>query len=207
MSELSVYGGDAFQQMEDVAKHMLKGHSEFKTARDLGLKVVEVRSLWDNYKDRLNNDSFARDAAQDHLNMMVKQYDELIARLHQNLEDLEELNNDEKRSGQIVSTAKAIAEMQGKRVDLLQKAGMLDAHDLGDELAEREKQEAYLLEILRNDLCPECQSLVAVKLQKMTGEAEVIESFEVDDIIVDVKDDDDEEEYDEDETFGAVTME
>lgn len=205
MSEVAVYDGDAFQSMEEVAKHMLMGHSEFKTARDLGLKVVEVRSLWENYKDRLNNDSFARDAAQDHLNLMVKQYDDLLVDLHANLKNLKDLHDHtDKISAQIVATTKTIADILAKRVDALQKAGMLDAHDLGDELAEREKQEAFLLEILRNDLCPECQSVVAVKLQKMTGEAEVIESEEVFFTRVEEPDDDDD---DEGETFEAASME
>lgn len=172
MKEVAVFDGPAFKQMEEVATIMLKGHSEFKTARDLGLKVVEVRALWDAYKERLEQDSYARDAARDMLNLMVVQYDELIVGLHQNLKDLETLEYDEKISNQRVSTARAIADFQAKRVDALQKAGLLDQGDLGDELAEREKQEAQLIDILRNDLCPECQAVVAVKLQKITGKVE-----------------------------------
>lgn len=182
MSVLSVVGGDPFKEMERVASHMLKGHSEFKTARDLGLKVVEVRALWDAYKERLENDSFSRDAARDHLNLMIVQYDELIAGLHQNLKDLDSLVYDEKISAQRNTTVRNIADMQAKRVDLLQKAGLLDAGDLGDELAEREKQEAALVDILRNDLCPECQARVAHKLQKITKRAEAVQVFD-DDIV------------------------
>lgn len=178
MSELSVYEGDAFQQMEKVASQMLKGHSEFKVARDLSMKVVEVRALWDSYKDRLDNDTFARDAARDHLNLMIKQYDDLIADLHQNLKDLDSLAYDEKISAQRNTTIKNIADLQAKRVDLLQKAGLLDAGDLGDELAEREKQEAILVDILRNDLCDDCRAAVAVKLQKVTKDVEVTQVFE-----------------------------
>lgn len=172
MSDLSVVESDPFKEMEEVAKHMLKGHSEYKTARDLGIKVVEVRSLWDAYKDRLNSDTFARDAARDHLNMMVKQYDDLIVDLHENLKNLNLLAFDEKVSAQIVATTKTIGDLQAKRVDALQKAGLLDAHDLGDELAEREKQETILVDILRNDLCNDCRGVVAAKLQQVTHDVE-----------------------------------
>lgn len=188
MSELSVYDGDAFKQMEEVAKHMLKGHSEFKTARDLGIKVVEVKALWVSYKERLDQDLYARDAARDHLNLMIVQYDELITALHDNYKDLESMAFDEKVSAQRNTTARNIADMQAKRVDLLQKAGLLDQGDLGDELAEREKQEQYLIDILRNDLCPECQSVVAVKLQKITGQVEATQVF--DESIIEVDGDD-----------------
>jgi hypothetical protein len=178
MSELSVYEGESFKQVERVANHMLKGHSEFKTARDLGMKVVEVRALWDQYKDLLEHDTFARDAARDYLNLMVVQYDELIAGLHQNMADLDTLEYDVQTSNQRVATAKAIADMQAKRVDAMQKAGLLDQGDLGDELAEREKQEAALIDILRNDLCEECQAKVAHKLQKITGQVEAVQIHE-----------------------------
>lgn len=178
MSELSVVGGDPFKEMERVASHMLKGHSEFKTARDLSLKVVEVRSLWGAYKERLENDSYSRDAARDHLNLMIVQYDELLVQLHDNLKALDGLVYDEKISAQKVATARTIADLQAKRVDLLQKAGLLDAGDLGDELAEREKQEAALVDILRNDLCDDCRAVVAVKLQKVTKNVEATQVFE-----------------------------
>lgn len=180
MSEIDVYDGPAFKQMEEVATHMLKGHSEFKTARDLGMKVVEVKALWGAYKERLEQDSYARDAARDMLNLMVVQYDELIVKLHENYKDLEDLKYDEKVSAQRNTTARNIADMQAKRVDALQKAGLLDQGDLGDELAEREKQEAYLIDILRNDLCAECQAVVAVKLQKVTGKVEATQVFDGD---------------------------
>lgn len=180
MSELSVYDGEAFQQMEKVASLMLKGHSEFKTARDLGMKVVEVRALWNAYKERLDNDSLATDAARDHLNLMVKQYDDLLVDLNANLDNLKELSFDEKASAQIISTARTIGDLQAKRVDLLQKAGLLDAHDLGDELAEREEQERILVDILRNDLCSNCQAAVAAKLQKVTGDVEAVQVIDED---------------------------
>ena len=172
---VSVYEGEAFAEMEKVAKQMLKGHTEYKVARDLGMKVVEVRALWSAYKERLDNDSMATDAAREHLNLMVKQFDDLLVELNDNLANLKTLAYDEKISAQIVSTTRTIGDLQAKRVDLLQKAGLLDAHDLGDELAERERQEEVIVDILRNELCPDCQAKIANKLQKVTGEVEVIQ--------------------------------
>lgn len=180
MSNLSVVDSDPFKEMEEVAKSMLKGHTEYKTARDLGLKVVEVRALWVQYKDRLNNDTFARDAARDHLNMMVRSYDDLINKMHANLDDLDTMAFDTQNSAQKIATVKTIGELQAKRVDALQKAGLLDNAELGDELAEHERQRDILIDILKNDLCPECQAAVAQKLQKVTNQVEVIEVFEDD---------------------------
>ena len=180
MSELSLVDSDPFKKMEEVATAMMKGHSEFKVGRDLGLRVVEVKALWAEFKERLNHDSFASDAARDHLNLMVKQYDELIQKSHENLENLEFLEYNEKISAQINATLKNIGDLQAKRVDLLQKAGLMDAHDLGDELAERERREEAIIAILREDLCPECRMVVAQKLQALTNQVEVTEVFEDD---------------------------
>lgn len=181
MSELSVVDSDPFKEMEEVAKSMLKGHTEYKTARDLGLKVVEVRALWIAYKDRLSNDSLARDAARDHLNMMVRSFDDLILKMHANLDDLDNMAFDQQTSAQKIASVKTIGELQAKRVDALQKAGLLDNAELGDELAEHERQRDILVDILKNDLCPECQARVAQKLQQVTNEVEVIQVFEDDD--------------------------
>lgn len=169
---LSVTETEPFKEMEDVAGLMLKGTSEHTTARRLGLKVVEVRALWAEYKERVNNDSLARDAARDHLNLMVKQYDELVYKANENLENLENMPFDEKISAQINTTIKTIGELQAKRVDALQKAGLLDAHDLGDELAEREEREELILSMLRDDLCPSCQVVIRDKMSKLTGQVQ-----------------------------------
>lgn len=176
-NSLSVVDTEPFKEMEEVAKHMLKGNSEFTTARRTGMKVVEVRALWAQYKERINADSLATDAARDHLNLMVKQYDDLIARANENLEELGELVYDEKISAQINATIKIIGDLQAKRVDTLQRAGLLDAHDLGDELAEREEREAQLLHILRNDLCEHCKVVVR---DRLTALNDVVEGTVVD---------------------------
>lgn len=180
MSEVAVVESDPFKEMEEVASHMMKGLSEYQTARRVGMKVVEVRALWEQYKDRLNNDSLARDAARDHLNLMVRQYDDLISKANENFESLSHLDYDEKVSAQINATIKTIGDLQAKRVDALQKAGLLDAHDLGDELAEREEREAMLIDILRNHLCDECRVTVARKLQEVTNTVEATAVYDGD---------------------------
>lgn len=168
---------DSNNLRNDVAKLMMKGKSEFAAARALGIKVVEARNYWNQWKDLVAQDATTRDYARDHLYQMVKHYDTLIERSHRNLEDLESLTYDDKISGQINSTLKLIGEFEKVRVDLLQKAGLLEAHDLGDELAEREHREEILLDILRNDLCPACKIVVARRLGEVTNTVEVIEEY------------------------------
>lgn len=176
--DLMVVGSDAFERMENVAELHIQGIGVDTIARRLSITRVEVKNAIAQWQEIINNDLEARDAAKDHLSKMIVHYDRLIADLSDNLDNLKTLVFDEKVSNQIVGTNKAIADLVAKRLDALQKAGLLDAHDLGDELAEREEREAMLIEILRNDLCPECKRVVAVKLQQLTKQAEVVVEFD-----------------------------
>lgn len=183
---LTVYDTDAFQNMEEIIKRHLKGHSDLKIARDLNIKMVEVGKNVSMWRELIQKDMESRDSARDHLNEMVHRYESLIKTLNDNLETLKAINDKgeederfknskfEAISGQINTTVRNIADLDAKRVDLLQKAGLLDNADLGDELAEREAREEALINILRNDLCPDCRMVVARKLQTITNQVEAV---------------------------------
>jgi hypothetical protein len=180
---LSIIETDAFHQMEQVADLMIKlDGSETKVAREMGIPRKTVLALHQQYKDILIKDSEARDYARDHLYAMVKHYDKLISRYYVLLEDLENLQFHHLVAAQISGAIKGIADLEKQRVDALQKAGILEGNDLGDELAAREDREAIILDILRNDLCAKCRNAVATKLTVLTNRVEptmVYEDVEV----------------------------
>jgi len=159
---------DRFESMEQVANLRLTGMTDTAVAKELGLKRKVVIELWNEWKDALSKDTQARDAARDHLNQMVQHYDRLIKRYYDLLKDLQNETFGHQVAAQINSALKQIADLEAKRVDALQKAGLLDANDLGDELAEMEERQQILIDILRNDLCGNCRIVVAQRLQKVT---------------------------------------
>lgn len=163
---------EAFQTLEKVADLMMQGKSEYQIGRALSMKAVEARVYMQQWQQLINDDMASKDAARDHLNRMVVRYEGLIEQASENLDNLKAMVFDEKVSAQINATLKNIADFDAKRVDALQRAGLLDAHDLGDELAEREQREELLLGILRNDLCDDCRMVVARKLQEVTNVVE-----------------------------------
>jgi hypothetical protein len=188
LMSLVVLEGEAYQNMEEIVKRHLKGHSPLKIARDMGIKMVEVNKNVAMWREIVQKDMESRDAARDHLNEMVERFTGLIAVLSENLESLQnyDYSGDGKQSaakfesisGQINTTVRNIADLDSKRVDLLQKAGLLENAALGDELAEREAREEALINILRNDLCPDCKMVVARKLQAITQQVEVVQEFD-----------------------------
>ncbi len=164
---------EAFAKIEDVAKLMAEGKtSPLAIARTLGIKVVDAKAAMEQWHELLRQDDESRDAAREALNLMLQRYDKLLVEANANLKNLQSLEFGEKVSAQIVATIKVIGDLDAKRVDTLQKAGLLDAHDLGDDLAEREEREQMLLNILRNDLCDACKITVRDKLTIMTGSVE-----------------------------------
>ncbi len=175
MSLPAIIDTEDFHLMEEVVELMRKhGGSETKVARELKIPRKDVISLHQQYRDLLINDSEARDMARDHLNLMVKHYDGLIAKFYDLIEDLESISFGHMVAGQISGALKAIADLEKSRLDALQKAGLLEGADLGDELAERERREQVLIEILRNDLCNVCRGVVAQKLTGLTNTVEAV---------------------------------
>lgn len=178
MSVPSVIDSNAAKQILDIAELAAKGWKPMAISKELGVPFAAVKKGIEQWEEILRNDIESRDAARDYLNRMVSNYDDLIRKAHENLDELRRMLFDEKVSAQINATLKNIADFEAKRVDSLQKAGLLDAHELGDELAEREERERQLIEILRNDLCSDCKHVVAAKLQSLTNEVEVVQVYE-----------------------------
>lgn len=67
---------------------------------------------------------------------------------------------------------KNIADIEAKRVELLQKAGLYDDAALGDELAAMEEKQQILIGIIKEvtSHCPSCKIEVARRLAKVTGQ-------------------------------------
>ena len=173
LSELQIVDSDAFENIKRVGDLYAEGTtSPFTIARRLHMTVVEVRGYIETWHEIIRSDAESKDLARDALHTMLERYDRLIARAHENLKDLGDLDYDEKVSAQINATMKNVADWDAKRVDLLQKAGLLDAGELGDELAEREARETILINILRNDLCDDCKVTVRDKIAVLTGQVE-----------------------------------
>ncbi len=136
--------------MDEVIALKLTGLSETVIAKQTGLQRKVVIELVNQWKDIMVNDNSARDAARDHLNQMVKHFDLLIKRYYDLLNDLKYEDFGHQVAAQINSALKQIADLEVKRVDALQRAGLLDAAELGDEMVEMEEKQAILIEILRN---------------------------------------------------------
>jgi hypothetical protein len=69
------------------------------------------------------------------------------------------------------TTLKLIADIEGKRIGMLQEVGLLDNAELATDLAEMERKQEVLVKILKEvtAVCPKCKLEVAKRLSQITG--------------------------------------
>lgn len=180
--ELSIVDGDRFELIERVASLRLTGKSDTAVAKELGIQRKVAIELFDQYKQIVREDADSRDMAREHLDMMVKHYDRLIEKSYEIYRNLELMAFDEKMAAQMNTTLKNISDYEARRVDALQKAGLLEGAEAGDQIAEMEEKQAILIRVLREHVCSNCRPVVMSELRKVTGK---VEAHQVHDDVVD----------------------
>lgn len=178
LQELALIESERLETMEKLSKLQLQGLSETQIARQEGMQRKLVIQLLEEYKEILRSNPEAKQRAQDALN----EYDRNVSMLIKEAWDTVSIIDDEIQSGNrshnLISKRtellKAIHDFDSKRVDAIQKAGIMDAADLGDELVEMERQRDAIIDILRNDLCPTCRANIGYKLSQITAKPEVV---------------------------------
>jgi hypothetical protein len=170
MNEIEVAG--QFDQMNRVIEEMLKGNNPTQIAKDLGLQRADVIKHIDLWRSLIKGDhgvkeraSEALSAADQHYNMIIKEAWDTVKRA----EDQDALSIK-------AQTLKLIADVEQKRIDMLQKAGVIEKNDMAESILETERKQEVLVGILRDvsSSCSNCKQEVAKRLSLVTNKVEVI---------------------------------
>lgn len=160
-------------EMQKVVELYVQNVNTNSIAKQLGMKRADVVRHIDSWKYIVTNTDHLRDRVGELLVSMDEHYTLLIQKAHAIIEEVDQgeagSQGRHQYLGQKLGAIKTIAELESKRIDVLQKAGLLDAADLGDELAQMEEQKQILLEILDEELCGECRPKVMIRLQRRLG--------------------------------------
>jgi hypothetical protein len=170
MSELELV--DHYDRMNKVVAELLKGNSPTQIATLTGLKRAEVVELIDEWKSVVHNDSTAKERAKEAISGADKHYAMLIKEAWKTVEDA-----DQQGQLNVKSTAlKLIADIEGKRIGMLQEIGLLDNAELATQISETERKQDILVKILKEVTagCPKCKMEVAKRLSQITGIVEPI---------------------------------
>lgn len=164
---------DHYERINTVAQLYIKGTTNpTQIAKATGLKRAEVLTLIEEWKDIARNNDDIKEQATEALQGAMQHYSEIIKRSWETVEQAD-TNQDFKTKATLL---KNLADIEGKRVEMLQKAGLYDDAALGDELAEMEEKQQILIGILKDVTahCENCKFEVARRLSKVTGKAEPI---------------------------------
>jgi len=163
---------ERYQRQNKVIELHLEGHSPNVIAKKLSYKYKEVVEHIAEFNEISKNDEMLRERGR----QSVHNYDESINRVQREMwrlaQDAEDAG-DLKTRGTIL---KSIADTQAKRVEVLQKSGILADNKIVEEMAATEEKMRVLTEILRevSRHCDNCRVEVARQLSMLAGRTEEI---------------------------------
>jgi uncharacterized protein (DUF885 family) len=163
---------DHYDRMNRVVNELLKGNNPSQIASITGFKRAEVLEYIDEWKDVVRNDNTARDRAKEAVSGADQHYAMLIKEAWKTVEDADQ-------AGQLAvknNALKIIADIEGKRIGMLQQVGLLDNAEMATQLAETERKQEILVGILKEvtATCPKCKLEVAKRLSQITGVVESV---------------------------------
>ena len=163
---------DHYDRMNKVVSELLKGNNPTQIATITGFKRAEVLGYIDEWKQVVKNDSTARERAKEAISGADQHYAMLIKEAWKTVEDAD-------GAGQLnvkATALKLIADIEGKRIGMLQEVGLLDNAELATQLAETERKQDILVKILKEvtATCPKCKMEVAKRLSQITGVVEPV---------------------------------
>jgi hypothetical protein len=167
---------DHFDRMNKVVEELLRGNNPTQIATLTGLKRADVIGLIDEWKNVVHNDTSARERAKEAISGADQHYAMLIKEAWKTVEDADQAGQLSVKSGAL----KLIADIEGKRIGMLQEVGLLDNAELAGQIAESERKQEILVRILKEVTasCPKCKMEVAKRLSQITGIVEPIEIIE-----------------------------
>jgi len=163
---------DGFEQMNKVVAEFIKGNNVNSIAKQFELKPIQVSNILNTWRELMHGDTGIRERAKEALGAADQHYSMVIQegwKTVKQADDQDALN--------IKSQAlKLIADVESKRIDMLQKAGVIEKNEMSDQILETERKQEVLIGILRDvtSSCPNCKQEVSKRLSAVTNRVEVI---------------------------------
>lgn len=162
---------DRIETMDKIARLWITGTRNPTTiAKQLKMQRKEVLEYIEEYKAVIRDDDEVKARAKEALH-------EADSALHLVNEENWALVNAPGVDDKVKATVlKNIADIEVKRVEVLQKQGLYDDAALGDELAAMEEKQQILIGILKEVTahCPNCKMEVSRRLSRVTGNPEPV---------------------------------
>lgn len=160
-----------FDEMQEVIKKYVANENPTKIAKDLNLRRVDVLDYIDEWRKTTVGSDIMRERVETLISATDEHYSQLIRKAYEIIEEVDRLASSDKETmtrSQMLSQKKGaldlIAKLEKDRIDILQKAGLLEAADFGDQLAAFEEEKEVIKDIVENHLCDVCKPKFTVAL-------------------------------------------
>ena len=155
-----------------VASEYLKGSDASEISKILSLPRAKVTELLTDWRVMAANNQAIHARAKEALAGADQHYSSLIKKAYEVIDSADQTANLTAKTTSI----KLIADIESKRLEMLQKAGLLDNQELADELLETERKQEILINILKEvtSSCEACRPKVLKKLSQVNEGGVVI---------------------------------
>jgi hypothetical protein len=159
-------------QVNLVVEEYLKGNDPTQISKQLTIPRQRVVAYIDEWKVNASNNAAIRARAKEALAGADQHYGILITKSYEVIDEASMTNNLSAKTAAI----KLVMDIESKRIDMLQKAGLLENKELADEMVQIEKRQEVLVGILKDiaSTHPEVRDLIMRRLSSISKEDEVI---------------------------------
>jgi hypothetical protein len=159
-------------EINKVVEEYLKGSDPTKISKDLNLPRTRVVAHLNEWKVMVSANDAIRSRAKEALAAADAHYGKLISKAYEVIDEATMNNN----LGAKTAGIKLVLDIEAKRIEMLQKAGLLENKELAEEMIEIERRQEVLVNILK-DIAkdhPQVRDLIMQKLSDISKSDEVI---------------------------------
>jgi hypothetical protein len=159
-------------EVNNVVEEYLKGSDPTKISKDLDIPRTRVVAHINEWKVMASANDAIRARAKEALAAMDAHYGRLIAKAYEVMDEATLGNN----LGAKTQAIKLVVDIEKARIEMLQKAGLLENKELAEEMMEIEKRQEVLMNILKDIASeyPQVRDEIMRRLSAIAKENEVI---------------------------------
>lgn len=159
-----------FVEMRDVIELYVQNKRPATIAKELGIRKVDVEAHLEEWRKSAVGSQLMKDRVEELIASMDEHYSLIINKLYEVVAEVDETYADADKGkaamlAQKTNALKSIMDAESRRVDILQKSGLLEAAEQGDELAYMQEQMDMMKTILEEELGPECKKRVQRRIR------------------------------------------
>lgn len=159
-------------EVNKVVGEYLKGSEPTKISKELSIPRQKVVAYLNEWKAMAADNAAIRARAKEALVVADTHYSKLIEKAYEVIDEATMTANLNAKSGAI----KLVMDLESRRIDMLQKAGLLENKELAEEMLEIEERQEVLIGILKDIAAehPEIRDKIMSRLSRATKPGETV---------------------------------